>query len=244
VSHFSYGSIPAIPWVRVGVVLAAGACAWISHPRGPFVIGWIALVAAAATGGFYAQGELWQASYVRLFLPLAAVGAVTLLAGWSPKRWLGPAVCLAWCVAVLAANSPALFRRNTEQMEYRFLVDQLGRVPGDCRLAVAGSARKRALRIPDYVSADGWQPAERTADIEDPAQLAALAADPGCLYYVRASPCSRSVHSALCQAIESTVAMERVADTRLPADPSYEAEPYESDLVEVALFRVSTRNLR
>lgn len=59
-----------------------------------------------------------------------------------------------------------------------------------------------------------------------------------CLYYVHTSLCSSAEGRPACEAIESRLTLTPVARVSLPARPSRESIPYDSDPVETVIARV------
>jgi len=248
--HFGVDRAASVPWgwlLLLQLVLAP--LSRLARPKLPFVIGAAGLLAMVATRDNFWQSQLWRASYDRLFLPLVIVGLAALL----PSDWKQPGGIvkgkrlkrvLPWCIAAvlpllfLGLYAPDIFRQNTEQMEYRFLRERLNEIPGECRVAIPLAPNRRPLRIPDYISSDGRHSPDRTPNVTSLEELDELAASGRCVYYIRISSCAREVNRSTCDKLETSPLLTETARATFPARPSFPAEPYDTDTVNVVMYRL------
>ncbi|MFA6318047.1 MAG: hypothetical protein WC943_11560 [Elusimicrobiota bacterium] len=224
------------PWMAASAA-AAVVLVFLSRGRRPAA----ALVGSAwtvmvVTHGTYIMSRMFSAGHDRLYFPHLLAGLALLL----PAR-LGRLSLLAlpvWVVVVLAAYSPAIYRRNTEQLEYAFLREAFKAVPEGCRIVFPGPAAHPVLRVPSYVGAKGWRRSfVDTGVVSEEAFLGAIAG-PGCRYYVRTSVCAYPEYARLCGLFERFPGLRLVAGRRLPARPSTDCWPYPVAEVETAVFKV------
>jgi hypothetical protein len=194
---------------------------------------WLVVVASAhvlllaATVHGFGQSEIAQHGYARLFMPIPLLA----LAAHAPRRWaaVGTAAPAALLVVIGIWVIPA---RTTEHEEYRWLRGQLGRIPAGCYVAHISRAGNRSLFLPVYpplfpLSFDSGQP----LDVR-------IVEQGRCVVYVHGSICTSAEGRPACEAFERPLDLEIVAQTTLPAAPSFDSLPYDGDAVECWVGRV------
>jgi hypothetical protein len=130
-----------------------------------------------------------------------------------------------------------LFTPTTEYLEYHFLRDILRQVPYGCRLAAIDQAEKRVWIIPSHLLPGS--PAGFDVRVQNAADMKLAMAPGTCLLYVHSSLCTSREGRELCNALESAAQLEPISSKTFPARASYRGLPYDSDQVEVTLFRVT-----
>jgi hypothetical protein len=233
------GLPPGDQWQALAVAFAAALLLhrWARPPWLP-MLGVASLLGLLATQTSFTQHPVWQLVYQRLFWPGLLLGLAPLLP--RPRRAgaaVGLAAAAAAATAVWLALWPALRAPTTDQLEYAFLRDALRAMPPDCTLAAVSRVDKRHWVIPSFLAPG--QGAQRAVE-----SAADLAAAPGaCFLYVRSSLCSSVEGRATCDAIERDAALEPLARQSFPAAPSFLGLPYDRDVVETVLFRVTAHRL-
>ncbi|MBI3783601.1 MAG: hypothetical protein HY270_09380 [Deltaproteobacteria bacterium] len=208
---------------------------------------WLPLLAVAslalmlATQDSFQEHPLQKLSYQRLFWPGVFLGSAALL---PPRRHsLIGAAALATAAALflLAPAYAHLGTPTTEQLEYRFLQEILPMLPSGCTIAAVAHADRRVWEIPGYLApaaAPGTIAAQRAVERDSDLNVA-----PGdCLIYIRSSLCSSGEARALCDSLESSAKLERLASRVFPALPSFADLPYDRSQVETVVFRVTGRS--
>ena len=219
-------------------VMIAGLQRWLQLPWLP-LLGVVSLGLMLATQDNFQEHPLQKLGYQRVFFPGLLLAAAALL----PRRTQGSIWALASAAVVVAAlllpALPHLDKPTTEQLEYRFLQEELRDMPPGCTVAAVSRAGKRIWEIPSYlVPPRGTQGAGTQRTVERPSDLDVGA--PGeCLVYIRASLCTSVEARALCEAVEHEARLDRVASRVFPAAPSYIDLPYDRTEVEVVVFRAN-----
>src|SRR5439155_13283536 len=103
---------------------------------------------------------------------------------------------------------PIVASRSTEHLEYRWVREQLRRLPPECRVVHLAAAGKRALTLPTYA---GPPRAAVAMDLRQPRTIEAALAPADCLYYVHGSLCSTADGRPDCQAIEHRLTLVPIA---------------------------------
>jgi len=218
------------PLLAVAVVVAAYLL-WV--PRR-----WLAIAAAASLAALlltrqgYAQSWIWQQCYDRLYLTLPIIALV----GAVPQQWLGRAAIGLGALAWLYFGLPIITARTTDHDEYRWLREQLTRVPASCRVIYVSSAARRGIVLPAYV-----RPSSAAAVAmhpHEPHTIEEGLAPAACLYYVRTSLCASADGRPACAGLEDRLALAPIARESFPARPSSTFLEYDQDPVEVVLARV------
>lgn len=210
-----------------------GFAVWFSPRRWLVAVACLSVAAVLLTSEIYGQSELWRASYQRLFFPSLLLGSAAFL----PRRlaeWRSIAAVVAvFCFVGVAHHWPGIVRRTTEQMEYETLRSTIAReVPTGCRLAHLPRVGLRVVEIPDYLS--GGRTALRLSDLEE---LTMALQTGACLVLIRTSICSSSEGRALCESIEGGAGEREVLErTSLPANPSHDQLPYDTEEVEIVVW--------
>jgi hypothetical protein len=222
------------------VVIAIGVAAAIARVKEwPLVfVAALSLALDAILRPIYGQSDAWQACFDRLFLAVPALA----LAGILPRAAFhgSPRLALAGGVLVVAvAIGWPLRMRTTEQVEYRWLRDELARVDPECRVASVTRAGQRVHYVPWYrMNANAGGPARWIA-VASPAVLADATRGGRCVVWLHASICESTDGRALCESIEAAVPLDEIASVEIPAVPSARPYPYDVDVVRVSLHRAS-----
>jgi hypothetical protein len=206
------------------------------------VVATAALVADAILRPVYGQSDVWQASFDRLFLvvPVVAIAATipSGLFGARARLVLTAAVAIAALLRGWPLRAP-----TTEQLEYRWLRDELARLDPACRVASLTRAGQRVHYLPWYVmdaETSGPTPT-RWISVRDAAGLVAATRGGRCLVWAHTSLCESVDGRPTCTAIEHAAGLTELASTELPAAPSADPYPYDVDAVHVSLHRVQAR---
>ncbi len=230
--HLSLSRWPLV-WVAAGAVAYA-----LLAPRP-----WLAVAAALSVAGLlisrhtYWQSWIWQQSYDRLYLTLPVVALIGVLpASLLRRRWFAAILALLVIATWLRSGLPVVTSRTTDQLEYRWLRQQIAQLPTDCRIIHVVSAGKRALVIPTYIG-PGSRPAV-ALDLRQPHTIEAGLSPTPCLYYVRTSLCSGADGGPVCDELEQRLTFTPVAHASFPALRSHIGFPYDRDPVETLLARV------
>jgi hypothetical protein len=230
------GSVRPLIWIAA----AAGAYVLVSPRR------WLALPAALCAAALlmtrqsYWQGWFWQQSYDRLYLTLpvvAVVAAIPALVLRQPVVALLSALLLA--VAWFHYGVPIITARTTDHREYRWVREELARLPAECRVIYVATVDKRSVLLPTYVG-----PPRGTVEMVagEPHTIEAGLAPAPCAYYVRTSLCSSAEARPSCEAIERRLTLTPIARASFPAVPSSDLLSYDRDPVETLIARVDRVN--
>jgi hypothetical protein len=224
-------------WPVVAALAVAAMCALSAPARWLAPAAGVSLVALLMTRHMYGQSWIWQQAYDRLFLTLPIVaGVAAVMAPVARRDWLIGRSAIVATMAWLTVAPPIVSFRTTDHLEYRWLRDELRRIPSECRLVHLAAAGHRGVEIPTYV-----RPPSSPAVALDPRRPhgyeEAFSPAP-CIYYVRTSLCSSLEARARCARIEDGVEFEIVARGAFPARPSSPYIPYDRDPVETWIARV------
>ena len=130
---------------------------------------------------------------------------------------------------------PVIAGRTTDQLEYRWVREQLRRLPPECRVVHLAFAGKRVLMLPTYVGPS--RPAV-AMDLRRPGTIEAALAPAPCLYYVHSSLCSTAEGRPDCEAIERRLTLVPIARASFAPAREFETFVHDSDTVETMIARV------
>jgi hypothetical protein len=231
---------------RIGrpiVLVLIGLAFVIARARhGPLVlVGALSLALDLVLRPIYGQSEAWQACFDRLFLAMPVLAVVAAI----PRAWFHGRLRVAWAAGMLllaARVASSLPPATTEQLEYRWLRDELSRLDPECRVASVSRAGRRVLYLPWYAMAPQADRAPaRWFSVANPVALAESARTGRCVVWVHASLCESEDGRPLCESIEAAVVLQELANVELEAVPSAREYPYDVPFVRVALHRVTPR---
>lgn len=229
-------------WVLVPIVLAFVLARSTRWPL--VVVATVALVADVLLRPVYGQSEVWQASFDRLLLamPVLAVAATIPAALFGPRAQL---VLAGGVVVVAVVRGFAIPTPTTEQVEYRWLRDQLAQLDAQCRVTSISRSGQRVHYLP-WFAMDTDPPSAaptptRWIAVRDPGALAYAARHGDCVVWVHSSLCESEEARPLCTAIEQAVVLEELGSLQIAAIPSADPYPYDVDPVRISLHRVTAR---
>lgn len=224
------------PWPLVWIALPAAVYAVCAPRRWLVVPAGIALAALGLTRHAFDASWIWQQAYFRLYLTLPVIAALACVPpGWLRRRWLAVGSATVILVAWIVAGWPVVAGRTTEHLEYRWVREQLTRLPPECRVVHLAFAGNRVLMLPTYVGPS------RTAvamHARRPRTIDAALAPAPCLYYVHSSLCSTAEGRPECDAIERRLTLVPTARVSFAAARERETFAYDSDTVETMIARV------
>jgi len=205
------------------------------------LLGALALALDLLLRPVYGQSEAWQACFDRLFLaaPVLAIAAAI------PRAWFGARMRFVLVAGVLVVAGRIAWQvrtPTTEQVEYRWLRDELARLDPECRVASVSRAGRRVLYVPWYAMApEGDRPhaPARWLAVANPVALVESARASRCVVWVHASLCESADGRPVCASIEDAVALVELASLEIEAVPSARDYPYDVPIVRVALSRVA-----
>lgn len=218
-----------------GLILALVALR-LARPR---VILWPALLcflAALSTFKIYGQSELWLQSYLRVWLAFPLLAAVSLIPPRVARQGAFPWVAGLFGMGLLVWNRQTILERTTEQGEYRFFRAAIGRLPEGCTLAYLPRQEKRIVLLPEQMLPPKGAERRRVLHIESAADARILSQGSACFAYARTSICSSQEARRVCEDIEKGISLVPQAETSLPAAPSYDGLPYDTERVSIGLF--------
>jgi len=203
---------------------------WLALPAG------IALAAMVMTRHVFDASWIWEQSYFRLYLTLPLIAAIAwVLPALPRRRWVALAAAPAFVLAWIRFGLPIISARTTEHLEYRWVREQLGRLPPACRVIHLAAAGKRVLILPTYVG----QSREAVAmDLRRPWTIEAALSPASCLYYVHSSLCSTADGRPECEAIERRLTLVPIARASFPVTREVETFSHDGDTVETMIARV------
>jgi hypothetical protein len=224
------------PWPLVWIALPAAVYLvfaprrWLALPAG------IAVVAMLLTRHAFDASWIWEQSYFRLYLTLPIIAALACVpSGWLRRGWLAVPGATVLVLAWMRFGWPVIAGRTTDHLEYRWVREQLGRLPPECRVVHLAFAGRRMLMLPTYVD-----PA-RTAvamDLRQPRTIEAALAPAVCLYYVHSSLCSTADGRPECDAIERRLTLVPIARASFAGPRELETFGHDSDTIETVIARV------
>jgi hypothetical protein len=224
------------PWPLVWIALLAAVYAavaprrWLALPAG------ISVAAMLLTRHAFGASWIWEHAYFRLYLTLPVIAALACVPpAWLGRRWLAVPAATVLVLAWIHFGWPVIAGRTTDHLEYRWVREQLRRLPPECRVVHLASAGTRALMLPTYVG-----PA-RTAvamDLRQPRTIEAALSPAACLYYVHSSLCSTAEGRPECDAIERRLTLVPIARASFAAARESETFTHDSDTVETIIARV------
>ncbi len=220
------------------VMIAIGIAAVIARVREwPLVlVAALSLALDAVLRPIYGQSEAWQASFDRLFLVVPVLAAVAILpsaAVAGRARLVLPAAAIAFAIVL----GWPLRTRTTEQVEYRWLRDELARLDPACRVASTTRAGQRVHYVPWYAMPTSTAGPARWLAVHAPAALVEAARGGRCVVWLHASICENADGRPLCDAIEAAVTLDEIASVEIDAVPSAVPYPYDVPVVRVSLSR-------
>jgi hypothetical protein len=225
------------PWPLVWVALLAALYAVVAPRRGLAVPAAIALAAMLLTRHAFDATWIWTQSYLRLYLTWPVLAALACVPpAWLRRRRLVASAAAALVVAWLGLGWPIVAGRTTEHLEYRWVREELLRLPPECRVVHLAFAGRRVLLLPTYVGPARTAVAMRARE----AHTAEAAFAPGeCVYYVRSSLCSTVEGRPECDAIERRLTLRPIARASFP-ETTGERETFghDGDAVETTIARV------
>jgi hypothetical protein len=226
----------------IWIALLASAYA-VSAPRR-----WLALPAAIAVAALvltrhaFDASWIWEQAYARLYLPLPLIAvSACLLPASSHGRWIALAAAPVLVFAWIRFGLPIISARTVEHREYRWVREQLGRLPPECRVIHLAAAGERVLMLPTYVGRS--RPAVAMDLRRSPTIEAALAPAP-CLYYVHGSLCSTPDGRPECEAIERRLTLVPIASASFVVEREFQTFSHDSDSVETTIARVERVDAR
>jgi hypothetical protein len=225
----------------VWIALAAAAYVALAPQRWLAVPAGISLAAAAMTRHAFEASWIWEQSYLRLYLTLPLIAAIGCLPALPRRRWIVPAAATTLVLAWIRFGLPIVSARSTEQLEYRWVREQLGRLPPECRVIHLAAAGKRVLMLPTYV---GPPRAAVAMDLRRPGTIEAALSPASCLYYVHSSLCSTPDGRPECEAIEQRLTLVPVAEASFPVTREIETFSHDGDSVETRIARVEGVDVR
>lgn len=234
-SRYAQGTSHRI--ARPIVMVVIGLAAVVARAREwPLVLmAALSLALDAVLRPIYGQSDAWQACFDRLFVAIPVIAAAAIL---PPAAFAGrmrvalPAVA----ITVAIATGWPLRTRTTEQIEYRWLRDELARLDPSCRVASVTRAGQRVHYVPWYAMRDDAKPGpSRWLAVAGPAALRDATRGDRCVVWLHASICENADGRAMCDAIEDAVVLEELASIEIPAVASARPYPYDVDVVRVSL---------
>jgi hypothetical protein len=222
------------PLIWIALVAAAyavfGPRPWLALPAG------ISVAAMVMTWHAFDASWIWRHSYFRLYLTLPLIAAVACgLPALRRQRWIALAVAPALVLAWIRFGLPIISARTTEHLEYRWVREQLARLPPECRVVHLAAAGKRVLILPTYVG----QSREAVAmDLRRPQTIEAALSPAACLYYVHSSLCSTADGRPECEAIERRLTLVPIARASFAVRREFGPFSHDSDTVETMIARV------
>ena len=227
---------PPSPAPLLWLALAAAVYAVISPLRRLALPAAICIAAMVMTHQAFDASWIWEQSYFRLYLTLPVIAVVAcipapLLRRRSLLLVAAPLLVLAW----IRFGLPIVAGRTTEQLEYRWVRDQIERLPSECRVIHVVAAGKRALTLPTYVRPETTAVA---MDLRQPGTIEAALSPAACVYYVHSSLCSTTDGRPECAAIERRLTLVPVARTSFAAAREIETFSHDGGPVEVSIARV------
>jgi hypothetical protein len=198
----------------------------------------IACLVSRATN-LLAHPNPWvDAAYFRLFAPVALVGVAAMLSSavltsrWQRRVALGVA---ALGVAAAVGQRRLALEQPTDVREEAWASQWQARLPAGAWVVYLQRAGKRIQVLPLYRRGAGAVRVLPVTDHDVASDFAQLGRN---VYYYHSSICSSPEGRGLCDRIERSVALWRVASRDLPAVPSMRGLPYDSDRVPLVLYRV------
>lgn len=228
-------------WIGLLAVAGAGVAlartVGLADPALPLCLA--AAAAIVGTRDVFVMSPLFTAGYDRLFLPFLLPGLSLLLCRWPRAARAPLAVAALAVVLLLSPYVPAVFQRNTEQLEYRTTRAWLAELPADCRFVVPQSFTGPNISIPDFVAKDVGRGRSPHRKVRTRAELAALLGERhACAYYLRTSLCSLRESGDVCEEIERLPGLREAARATLPARSSTRCWDYAGPTVDIVLFRL------
>ena len=231
-----YRPDPPSAWPLVWIATAAAVYAVFAPRR------WLALPAAISVAAMvmtrqaFAASWIWEQSYFRLYLTLPLIAAIGCVpAALFRQRWVAVAAAAIIVLAWIRFGLPIVSARTTEHLEYRWVREQLGKLPPECRVIHLASAGSRVLRLPTYAGA----PRSAVAmDLRRPWTLDEAFAPARCVYYVHTSLCSTLEGRRECETIERRLTMAPIARASFAVAPEVAIFSYDGDTVETMIARV------
>ncbi len=222
------------PLLWIAVVAAAYAVfaprRWLALPAG------ISVAAMIMTRHAFDASWIWEQSYFRLYLTLPLIAAIACVVPVVPhQRWVALAVAPALVFAWVRFGWPIISARTTEQLEYRWVREQLGRLPPECRVVHLAAAGTRVLMLPTYV---GQSRPAVAMDLRRPETVEAALAPAACLYYVHSSLCSTPDGRPECKAIERRMTLAPITRATFAVTREFETFSHDRDTVETMIARV------
>jgi hypothetical protein len=225
------------PWPLVWIALAAAVYAalgprrWLALPAG------LSVAAMGLTRHAYDASWIWQQAYFRLHLTVPVIAALACVPpAWLARRRLAVTAAAVLALAWIRFGWPVVAGRTTDHLEYRWIREQLVRLPPACRVVHLAFAGTRVLLLPTYVGGPREAVAmhahhHRTVD--------AALAPASCLYYVRSSLCATAEGRPACDAIERRLDLVPIARASFAAGArEHETFGHDRDVVETTIARV------
>jgi hypothetical protein len=220
----------------LGIALAAAVYAVFAPRR------WLALPAAISVAAMimtrhaFDASWIWEHSYFRLYLTLPLIAVVACVPPAAlRRRWAALGAASVLVLAWLRFGLPIVAARSTEHREYRWVREQLRRLPPECRVVHLASAGKRVLMLPTYA---GPSRATVAMDLRQPRTIEAALSPTACLFYVHSSLCSTADGRPACEAVERRLTLVPIARASFPAARERETFSHDSDPVETTIARV------
>lgn len=222
------------PLIWIALLAAAYALfaprPWLALPAG------VAVAAMIMTRHAFDASWIWEQSYFRLYLTLPLIAAIAWVVPALPhQRWLALAVAPLLALGWIRFGLPIISARTTEQLEYRWVREQLERLPPECRVVHLAAAGKRVLMLPTYV---GQSRAAVAMDLRRPETIEAALSPAACLYYVHSSLCSTADGRPDCEAIERRLTLVPIARASFAVTRESETFSHDGDTVETLIARV------
>ena len=226
---------PPSLWPLVWIAFPAAVYAvfsprrWLALPAG------ISVAAVLLTRHAFDASWIWEHAYFRLYVTLPLIATLACVPPkWLRRRWLVVPAATVLVLAWVRIGWPVIADRSVEQLEYRWVREQLGQLAPECRVVHLAYAGRRFLMLPTYVG-----PHTAVAmDLRQPRTIEAALSPAPCLYYVHSSLCSTADGRPECDAIERRLTLVPIARASFTAARELETFAHDSDTVEVMIARV------
>ena len=170
----------------------------------------------------YHHSPVWKGHFEHLYFIWILIPVIASISDRFQRPWTIPIPGVVVAAFVVFQMGLDPFAPNTDELEYRFLAQELSQHPSTCGIASPNNRNRGVSNVPLYVSSDGHPRNDRFYFVNTPEELDSLSQELPCVLYVESSFCSRNDFQlqTMCRQLATYPNMTVVAETTIPNRPT------------------------
>ena len=189
----------------------------------------------------YHHSSVWKAHFEHLYFIWILIPVIASIPDRFQRTWTVPLPGVLVAALVMFQLGLDPFAPNTDELEYRFLAQELSKQPSTCGIANPNNHNRGVSNVPLYVSSDGHPRNDRFYFVNAPEDLDSLSQELPCVLYVESSFCSRNDFNLqpMCRQLATYPEMTVVAETTVPNRPTTTLYGYDKIDVPIRIYRLA-----